>query len=575
MIRQAFKDLGRLREIALVAMRHGFGELLERTRLWDLLGRRERQEPAAETPRESTARRFRMLLSELGPTFIKLGQILSSRPDALPVEYIEELSVLQDAVPPEPLEHVLRQIEQSLGRPASELFQSIDPAPLASASIAQVHRAQLLDGTEVVVKVQRPGIAERIRADVDLLYYAARTLEAVVEETGIYTPTGIVEEFELAIREELDFLNEARNLKEFRENQTERPSLVVPRVFGELTSRTVLTMEFLKGEKIRSIDLVKHDRKLLAQRIIDGAFRQLFQDGLFHGDPHPGNILVMEGERIGLLDLGVVGRVTKQMQENLILLVLSVSLKDADTVARLLYRIATPDRRSNLAAFRADIQGVLDRHLAKSTLSEIDARQVLPELLDLAVRYHIRIPKEYAILSRASVAVEGLVRWLYPELNIVEAAMPYAKELLLGRYEAMGLGGSGMRVLLRLQTFATEVPMQLSQILMDLEGGKFKVNIASEDLEQIHRSLKGLGLISFVGFVACGLTIGAFFSFSRMDHTVHGLPVIGLFAASALAICFVAVAMWTFTSGRLRKISISRWLHKKPWPTELKSGPRK
>lgn len=575
MIRQAFKDLGRLREIALVAMRHGFGELLERTRLWDLLGRRERQEPAPETPRESTARRFRMLLSELGPTFIKLGQILSSRPDALPVEYIQELSVLQDAVPPEPLEHVLRQIEQSLGRPASELFQSIDPAPLASASIAQVHRAQLLDGTEVVVKVQRPGIAERIRADVDLLYYAARTLEAVVEETGIYTPTGIVEEFELAIREELDFLNEARNLKEFRENQTERPSLVVPRVFGELTSRTVLTMEFLKGEKIRSIDLVKHDRKLLAQRIIDGAFRQLFQDGLFHGDPHPGNILVMEGERIGLLDLGVVGRVTKQMQENLILLVLSVSLKDADTVARLLYRIATPDRRSNLAAFRADIQGVLDRHLAKSTLSEIDARQVLPELLDLAVRYHIRIPKEYAILSRASVAVEGLIRWLYPELNIVEAAMPYAKELLLGRYEAMGLGGSGMRVLLRLQTFATEVPMQLSQILMDLEGGKFKVNIASEDLEQIHRSLKGLGLISFVGFVACGLTIGAFFSFSRMDHTVHGLPVIGLFAASALAICFGAVAMWTFTSGRLRKISISRWLHKKPWPTELKSGPRK
>jgi len=440
--------------------------------------------------------------------------------------------------------------------------------PLASASIAQVHRAQLLDGTEVVVKVQRPGIAERIHADVDLLYYAARTLEAVVEETGVYTPTGIVEEFEHAIREELDFLNEARNLKEFRERQKERPTLVVPRVFEELTSRTVLTMEFLPGEKIRSIDLEKHDRKLLAQRIVDGAFRQLFEDGLFHGDPHPGNILVMEGERIGLLDLGVLGRVTKQMQENLVLLVLSVSLRDADTVARLLYRIATPDRRSNLAAFRADIQGVLDRYLEKVTLSQIDARQLLPELLDLAVRYHIRIPKEYAILSRAAVAVEGLVRWLYPELNIGEAAMPYAKELLLGRYESMGVGASGMRALLRLQTFATDVPLQLSQILLDLESGKFKVNIASEDLEQINRSLKGLGLISFLGFVACGLTIGAFFSFSKIDHPVGGVPLMGGLALIAIALSFAAVALWTFASGKVRKISIARWLNKKAWPTE-------
>ncbi len=420
----------------------------------------------------------------------------------------------------------------------------------------------------MVVKVQRPGIAERIRADVDLLYYAARMLEAVVEETGVYTPTGMVEEFELAIREELDFLNEARNLKEFGANNQARPELVVPKVFEELTSRTVLTMEFLKGEKIRSIDLAKHDGKLLAKRIIDGAFRQLFEDGLFHGDPHPGNILVMEGERVGLLDLGVLGRVSKQMQENLILLVLAVSLKDADTVARLLYRIATPDHRSNLAAFRADIQTVLDRYLAKSTLSQIDARQLLPELLDLAVRYHIRIPKEYAILSRASVAVEGLIRWLYPDLNIGEAAIPYAKELLLGRYEAMGLGGSGMRVLLRLQTFATEVPMQLSQILLDLESGKFKVNIASEDLEQIHRTLRGLGLVSFLGFIACGLTIGIFFSFAKVEPAVHGLPLVGLLAILALGLLFGAVVSWTFSSGRWRKISISRWLHKKPWPDE-------
>ncbi len=564
MIRQAFKDLSRLRQIAVVAMRHGFGELLDRSRLWEVLGRKENHAVPAETERETTARRFRMLLEELGPTFIKLGQVLSARPDLLPQEYVAELSQLQDAVPPEPMSHVRRQIEESLGRPLEELFASIDETPLASASIAQVHRAITRDGQDVVVKVQRPGIAERIRADLDLLYYAARVLEAVIEETGIYTPVGMVEEFDAAIHEELDFQIEARNIRDFLISHEKREGVAIPKVYEALTSRTVLTLELLKGENIRTIDADKHDRKLLATRIVDLAFRQLFEDGLFHGDPHPGNILVMEGDRIGLLDFGMVGRLTKQMQENLVLLVLAVALKDADTVARLLYRVATPDKRSNLGAFRADLQALLDRYLSKSTtLGEIDARQLLPELLNVAVRYHIRIPKEYAILSRASIAVEGMVRWLYPNLKIGETAMPYARELLLGRYETSALGGTGMRALLRLQTFATDVPLQLSQIMLDLESGKFRVNIAGEDLDQIHRSLKGLGVISFLGFVACGLTIGAFVSFSRVDSLWRGIPVMGLFSVVAITVLFFLVAGWTLASGRIRKFSVARWLDRR------------
>lgn len=564
MIRQAFKDLSRLREISLVAMRHGFGELLDRTRLWDVLGRRESTPVSPESQRESAARRFRLFLSDLGPTFIKLGQILSTRADLLPREYIQELAFLQDAVPPEPMSHVVEQIERSFGKPVHELYRSMEETPLASASIAQVHLARTLDGQEVVVKVQRPGIAERVRADLDLLYYAARILEAVVEETGVYTPVGIIEEFDAAIHEELDFLIEARNLREFGANHQNRPEFVIPRVYEELSGRTVLTMELLRGEKIRAIDLAQHDHKLLARRAVDGAFRQLFEDGLFHGDPHPGNILVLPGERIGLLDFGVAGRVTKQMQENLILLVLAVALKDAETVARLLYRVATPDRRANLAAFSADIREVLDRYMTKTTtLRDIDAKQLLPELLNLAVRYHIRIPKEYAILSRAAVAVEGLMRWLDPELNIGDAAMPYAKELLLGRYESMGLGTTGMRALLRFQTFATDVPMQLSQVLLDLESGKFKVNVSSEELAQINKSLKGLGIVSFLGFLACGLTIGAFSSFGKFDFQVRGIPVLGGLAVLLIGMLFGAVASWTVGSGKAHKISVQKWLSKR------------
>lgn len=562
---QAFKDLNRLREIAVLAIRHGFGEMLDRTRLWEVLGRREKVEARAESARETTARRFRLLLSDLGPTYIKLGQILSTRPDLLPAEYIEELTALQDAVPPEPMEHVTRQIEQSFGRPMRELFASLEEKPLASASIAQVHRAVTLAGEPVVVKIQRPGIAARVRADLDLLYYVARILEAVVEETGIYTPVGIVEEFDSAIHEELDFLNEARNIREFFRNNQGRADIVIPRVYDDLCSKTVLTMECLVGEKIRAIDVEKHDRKRIASIMVDSAFRQLFEDGFFHGDPHPGNILVLEGDRLGLLDFGVAGRLTKQMQESLVLLVLAVALKDADTVARLIYRVATPDKRTNLNAFRQDIQGVLDQYLTgTTTLGQIQVKTVVPELLNLAVRYHVRIPKEYALLSRATVALEGMIRWLYPDINIGEAVMPYAKELLFGQYETgSGLSTFAMRSLLRLQTFTTDVPMQLSQILIDLEGGKFKVNVASDDLARIESGIKRLGVVVFLGLLACGLTIGTFLSFARLDFTVRGVPVMGALSIAAIGVLFGVAAAWSLGAGRVKKVSLSRWLKRR------------
>jgi len=561
MIRQAFKDLSRLREIAVVAARHGFGEVLDRPRLWEVLGRKEKHEVNPESQRESAARRFRKVLSELGPTYIKLGQILSTRADVLPREYVQELALLQDAVPPEPIEHVLKQIESSFGRPLQEIFESFDETPLASASIAQVHKARTHEGQDVVVKVQRPGIRERIRADLDLLYYAAKALEAVFEETGLYTPTGIIEEFDQAVHEELDFLNEARNLREFAQTHAKRPRWVIPKVYDQLTTPTVLTMECLHGEKIRTADITKHDRVALAETLVDDAFRQLFEDGLFHGDPHPGNILLMEGDRFGLLDFGMVGRVSRSMQETLVLIVLAISLKDGETLARIIYRMATPDRRTNLAAFVRDIQSVLDSHLTQTkTLGQIDAKQLVPEVLNMAVRYHIRIPKEYAILSRAAIAIEGIIRWLHPNLQISQFATPYAKELLIGRYESTGLSTAGVRALLRVQAFATEVPTQLSQILLDLEGGKFRVNIGSEELTKVEESLKRLGVILFIGFVACGLTVGAFLSFSRVDTVVAGIPVLGVLAMTGVAFLFGVVFSWTMGSGKVRKISLDRWI---------------
>jgi ubiquinone biosynthesis protein len=564
LIRQAFQDLNRLRQIGVIAARHGFADLLERAGLWRQVGQRESVEPLPDARRQSVARRFRMLLNDLGPTFIKLGQILSTRSDLLPAEYIEELSLLQDRVPPIPLADVHAQIRQSLGREPGELFASIDPEPLAAASIAQVHRAIALNGDQVVIKVQRPNIDEQIRADLSVLHYVARLLEAVVEETGIYTPTGIVEEFDRAIHEELDFLNEAANIRAFYRNHRERPYLRIPKVYDDLTSRTVLTMELIAGVKISQADLSKHDQAALARNIVEASFRQVFQDGLFHGDPHPGNLLVLEGDIIALLDFGIVGRVTKQMQETLVVLVMSIALKDADSVARTLYRLGTPNTHSNLIGFKRDIEGILTQHLPSTmTLGAIDTRNLLRDLLDLAVKYRIRIPKDYALLSRASVAVEGVLRNLHPGMKITEFALPYARQLLFDRYDPSQLQGGLMRTLLRVQTFAGDLPVQLSQILLDLETGKFSVAVHAEQLEKLNANLRNVAVISFAGLCACGFIVGVFISFAQKQWMFRGIPILGVIGIAAAAALFGATITWYLFGPRFRKLRLSRLLKKR------------
>lgn len=563
MIREAFKDLNRLREIAVIVTRHGFGHYLDRARLWDVLGRREPiPEGAAPPEGKATASRFRQMLLDLGPTFIKLGQVLSSRPDMLPAVWVDELSQLQDSVPPFPLADVRAEIERALGDPVEKLFADLDPTPLASASIAQVHRARTNDGQEVVVKVQRPRIRQRIESDLALLYYLARLLEAVIEETGIYTPTGIVEEFDRSIHEELDFLNEARNAEEMREKSKGRDYLLIPEIHRSLCAPTVLTMQFVAGVKVSEITPeAGYDPKQVAKNIIEASFRQLFDDGLFHGDPHPGNVLVLPGNRIALLDFGLVGRLTRQMQDTIVLLSMAIALKDPDTLARLLYRVGVPEGRTDLSGFRADIQAIFDRYLGLS-LKEIHAETLLRDMIDLAVKHRIKVPKEYAILSKASLTVEGIVRRLYPDMNVAEMAAPYAKDLLLARFNPLDAQGGVFKSLLKLQSLTEELPAQLSQILMDLEGGKFRVNVQGPQLDRVAANVRNLSLTVFLGMITSALIIGGTFVLSRYDLVWHGLPVVAVLALVLAGFFFGWAFTWYLVAGRLKKISIQRWLRR-------------
>ena len=552
-------DLNRLRQIATIAARHGFADLLDRAGVFRLIGRREPVEQAPDTRAASTARRFRRMLEDLGPTFVKLGQVLSTRADLLPGEFVAELRLLQDSVAPIPLDAVRAQIQAGLGRSPEEAFASIEQEPLAAASIAQVHRATTVEGEPVVVKVQRPGIQTQMASDLQVLRALAKLLEAVVEETGIYSPVGIVEEFDRAIREELDFVHEAANVRAFQETHRERKGIRIPRVHDELSSATVLTLEYFGGVRLLDAPLSAERRTELARVVLDTAFRQLFEDGLFHADPHPGNFLLLPDGDIGLIDFGLVGRLTRQMREQLVILIVAVALKDSDSVARLLYRIGAPDARANIAAFRSDIDGVLGKHLPR-TLGEVNARHLLGDLLDLAVKYRIRVPREYALLSRASVSMEGILRQLSPDLDILGVALPYAKELLKGRYELGDLQGGLLRALLRFQGLAADLPTQLSQILLDLETGRFNVHVRSTTLDQVNASLRSAAVITFLGLCACGFIVGAFISFSQVPWTVRGYPVLGLLGTAGAAALFGAAISWYLFGNRFGKISVRRLL---------------
>ncbi len=558
MIREAFADLKRVRQISVIAGRYGFADLLERS------GLRKPTDPptdvAPEAHTSTPARRFRLALAELGPTFVKLGQVLSTRGDMLPPDFIDELATLQDQVPPFPFEQVRAQVKEAFGKELEELYAHFEPEPLAAASMAQAHRAKLKTGEDVIVKVQRPGIAEQVRADLSVLHTIARALEAVIEEVGVYTPADIITEFDKAVHEELNFMNEAANLRAFFKNHEGVADIRIPRVYDELSARTVLTMEFIDAPSLSHAALDTAGKQEVARIIMKMSFKQLFEHGLFHGDPHPGNLLVLDGPVLALIDFGLVGHISRQMQDTLVQLILAIGLRDADSAARTLYRLGTPDTRTNLYALRLDIEALFARYFT-TRLQDLNSKHLLADLLTLLGKYKIRVPREFAILGRAAITIEGTLRNLYPEMPIADIFIPYAKQLLAERYDASNMQQGLMKTLLRLQGVVEDVPMQLQQLLLDLESGKFVVNVRSEQLDELNNSIRALAVVAFSGLLACGFIIGSFIAFSGKPFDVWGVPVLGVFGVVATVFLSSTAVVRQLWRG-FRKISIKRFIGK-------------
>lgn len=564
MLRAAAKDLSRLRRITGIIGKYGYEGFVRRSE--DLppdLDRSDFEPPSGEALPAGTpkARRFRHMLEELGPTFIKFGQVLSARPDLISVEYVEELKQLQDRCEPLPFDQILSVLTSEWGRDPYEVLGHLDPTPLATASIAQVHRGRTRDGEDIVVKVQRPMIEDEVRTDIDILYRIARLLDAVIEESDMAEPVGVVREFERGLFEELNFRIEAANIREFGSLHVNRPDIVVPRVYGELCTTAVLTLEFLDGVPFSRLP-PDVDRKALARRVVREAFDEVFVDGVFHADPHPGNLMYLGEGRYGLLDFGLLGRLSAQMQETLVVLALAIALRDADSAARTLYRMGQSDRRVDIAEVRRDISELFDRYLNRR-LREVDSHLLLRELLQLAMKHGIRIPPEYTILGRAGATIEGLVRDLDPDLDVSSLVKPFAEKLLVDRVAPAAVQGNLYRAILQLQGLQEEVPIQLSQILSDMASGRFGVTIGGTELARLNRTIATAGTTLAGAVLAGAFIIGSFIGLARVEWTVADIPLVGVLGAILGFSVLAWLTGYALLVPRLRRFSVLNWLRKR------------
>jgi ubiquinone biosynthesis protein len=542
----AARDIARIRDVSSVLVRHGFGEVV--TRLG--LGRPRKKDALADEkgsadedargsqgkPAISRAARMRLVLESLGPSFVKLGQIASTRPDLLPQDVIAELKKLQDAVPKLPFAQIREQIESSLGAPLDEIYESIDDEPLAAASIAQVHRARLKtdDGPrDVVVKVQRPGIAETIASDVDILYGLAALVERAIPESKTYSPVKLVQQFDRAIHDELDFSSEAENARRFAQNFSGFASVCFPRVYTQASSKRVLTLEYLDGHKLDDALRRGYSGKALAQVALEIAVKQIFEDGFFHADPHPGNVLVLgppERPVLALLDLGMVGRLSPRMRDLTIDVVVSAARRDYDAIADTICAISSPTKKIDMSAFRAEVALLAERYLGKQ-LKDIALSSLIRDLVACSTTYGLEVPSDFLLVGKALMTLEGIGKEIDPELDVFEQARPLFLELLRKRYSPERIGNQLLRRLEKLSDATYNMPQQLQEVLDDLRLGRLKVR--AED-PGIVRSSDRLGRRIFSAVTAAALVLaGAWLisaNYERVGATLLGIALLVILA---------------------------------------------
>ena len=538
-ILNAYRDLVRLREINAVLVRHGFGQLASRLGFRSKKPRAEgrlslppppsgsvpappdgaleleisaedSEQGEAEASRISAAERARLVLQELGPSFVKLGQIISTRGDILPPDLLTELRKLQDAVPPVPFADIRVQVESALGKTLEEAYEHFEETPLAAASIGQVHRARLRTeegSVDVVVKVQRPGIGPTIARDLDLLHVLAKVVEKTIPESHVYQPVKMVESFDRSITAELDYTIEADNAVRFIKNFEGRSDVVFPRIYRQASGRTVLTQQFLPGLKIDAAVAAGFSGKAITKLAVSAIIKMAFEDGFFHADPHPGNVLILgtpDAPVMGLIDLGMVGRLSAELRDRTVDLLVAAVREDSLAVADALYAIGIPTRKVDMRAYRAEVSMRAEKYLGRQ-LKELQASALVADLVGGATEFGIEIPSDFLMAGKALLTLDGIGKQIDPELDILKEARPYVLEILKQRYSPEKVMTDVWRGMERMSGAAYDVPQQLREILDDLRLGRLSMKVTDEAAP---RALDRLGRRVFSGLSVTAFLLG-------------------------------------------------------------------
>ena len=550
---RTYRNLDRYRQILTILFKYGFDSLLNRLNLSSYFesgmqmisrGRHERIEGLTDFER------LRMACEELGPTFIKMGQILSTRSDLIPADLVREFTKLQDDVPPFPFTQVREIVEQELGAPLDVLFRHFDEKPLAAASIGQVHRARLVTDEEVIVKVQRPGIRKTIEVDLEILFHLATLMEKNIEEAEIYRPTRVVDEFARSIEKEINYKIEAQHAERFARQFTGNEAIYVPRIFHQTTTSRILTMEYVDGIKASDLDLLEGaglDRKLIAARGADVTFEQIFKQGFFHADPHPGNICILPGNVICYLDFGMMGYIDKRSMETFADIIIGYVRRDEAAIADAVMRIVEWDDPPDRRALEGDIASFVDLYLYKP-LKEMHMGDILQEFLDLFARHRLRLPPDIFFMIKAMTEVEGLGLVLDPDFNMIEKVEPFIRDLQMQRIHPKKLMGD----FLASSTLLKGVPFELYDLLRQLKSGKARVGVDYQGLEPLVFGIeRSSNRISFALIIAALIIGSSLIVMMRPGPSLFGLPLLGLVGYACAGVLGIWLLVWIRRSGRL------------------------
>lgn len=554
-MRKRFRHMNRYREIAMTLARHGFGYLLEEIGLFHMLSLPKRLSSEFTKDHTSLGIKLRLTFEELGPTFIKLGQIISTRRDILPEEVIRELQLLQDRVKPCPYPECKSILEKSLGCNLEEVFSLIEEEPIAAASIGQVHAAWLHTGEKVAVKVKRPDIDKKVETDLEILRDLSRLAEAQFAWAVRYRLRDLIDEFAKSINEELDYTLEARSTEKIANYFKDDPNIKIPAVYWDYSTSDVLTLEFVEGTKLSALNQSGYsfNRKILADRLVHCFFEQIFISGFFHGDPHPGNILFLPDNAIALLDFGQVGRLTKEMRYHISSIVISLMKGDVDDLINTFISMSLITDTVNKQRLRNDFEMLYEKYY-DIQFSEIHIGEVITELFETAQKHEIIIPAEYSLLGKAVVTIESLAEELDPELSIIKIAEPYGKQLMKERFHPKRVAESMFLEYKEYEKIFRDMPKQVNEMMTKANKGRFFMNMNLPDMEKFlfkmdrisNRISFSIILLAF-SIIMVGLIIGS--TFGTGSSFLTRLPVIEIgFVISFFMFLWLLFAI--FRSGR-------------------------